>query len=1167
MYRAAASLASMARQSRSGVRQIGNRLALQQRNAAKDIKFGVEAQALMLRGVEELADAVKVTMGPKGRSVIEQSFGAPKVTKDGVTVAESIEFSNRVKNVGASLVKLVTNATNDTAGDGTNCATVLTKAIFAAGCKSVAAGMNAMDIRHGISMAVDEVPTNLNGMAKMVSTSVEIAQVCAVKAPGFGESRKANLQDLAILTGGEVITEELGMNLENFEPQMLGTSKKVTVSEDDTVILDGAGEKAIKERAEQLRTSIELSTSDYDKEKLHEWLAKLSDGVAVLKIGGDTDMEVGEKKGRVTDALNATKAEGYVPGGGVPLLYASKDADKLRIANFDQKIGTSPKPIGKGGAILKVPSTRRFYSSTATPTPLEGTTKIRNTITYPLEGEPQVVAQNYDFASIEHLRGAVLTLADFDGVTTDKSDLALSVLVHTIMEPSKFHDAYSVVYNTFYEVNPGLGDPHIHPMDSPFAMRNDNPETLRFLELYLGNRAGGAPCSQAIKLVRERPIGSDPSTVWRSVIPIRGRPLYETENIVPKVRDVLKEQGAASWTEAGVAELSLPAGLRVAASGVRTQPRARTLPYSLAMYRAAASLASKARQAGSSARQIGSRFALHRNYAAKDIKFGVEARALMLRGVEELADAVKVTMGPKGRTVVIEQSFGAPKVTKDGVTVAKSIEFSNRVKNVGASLVKQVANATNDTAGDGTTCATVLTKAIFAEGCKSVAAGMNAMDLRRGISMAVDEVVTNLKGMARMISTSEEIAQVGTISANGEREIGELIAKAMEKVGKEGVITITDGNTLYNELEVVEGMKLDRGYISPYFITNQKNQKCELDDPLILIHDKKVSNLHAVVKVLELALKKQRPLLIVAEDVESEALGTLIINKLRAGIKVCAVKAPGFGESRKANLQDLAILTGGEVITEELGMNLENFEPQMLGTCKKVTVSKDDTVILDGAGDKKAIEERAEQLRSAIELSTSDYDKEKLQERLAKLSGGVAVLKIGGASEAEVGEKKDRVTDALNATKAAVEEGIVPGGGVALLYASKDLDKLQTANFDQKIGVQIIQNALKTPVHTIASNAGVEGSVIIGKLLEQDNTDLGYDAAKGEYVDMVKSGIIDPLKVIRTALVDAASVSSLMTTTESIIVEIPKEEEAAPAMGGMGGMAIELLLFCKILVF
>uniref|UniRef100_A0A3B6IY77 Chaperonin CPN60-2, mitochondrial n=1 Tax=Triticum aestivum TaxID=4565 RepID=A0A3B6IY77_WHEAT len=569
------------------------------------------------------------------------------------------------------------------------------------------------------------------------------------------------------------------------------------------------------------------------------------------------------------------------------------------------------------------------------------------------------------------------------------------------------------------------------------------------------------------------------------------------------------------------------------------------------MYRAAASLASKARQAGSSARQVGSRLAWSRNYAAKDIRFGVEARAMMLKGVEDLADAVKLTMGPKGRTVIIEQSFGAPKVTKDGVTVAKSIEFSDRVKNVGASLVKQVANATNDTAGDGTTCATVLTKAIFTEGCKSVAAGMNAMDLRRGISMAVDSVVTNLKGMARMINTSEEIAQVGTISANGEREIGELIAKAMEKVGKEGVITIADGNTLYNELEVVEGMKLDRGYISPYFITNQKNQKCELDDPLILIHDKKVSNLRSLVKVLEFALQKQRPLLIVAEDLESEALGTLILNKLRGGFKVCAIKAPGFGENRKSNLQDLAILTGGEVITEELGMNLENFEPNMLGTCKK-----DDTVILDGAGDKKAIEERAELLRSSIEQCTSDYDKEKIQERLAKLSGGVAVLKIGGASEAEVGEKKDRVTDALNATKAAVEEGIVPGGGVALLYASKDLDKLPTANFDQKIGVQIIQNALKTPVHTIATNAGVEGAVIVGKLLEQENTDLGYDAAKGEYVDMVKAGIIDPLKVIRTALVDAASVSSLMTTTEAIIVEIPKEDKVAPAMGGggMGGM-------------
>ncbi|XP_050206683.1 chaperonin CPN60-2, mitochondrial-like [Mercurialis annua] len=572
------------------------------------------------------------------------------------------------------------------------------------------------------------------------------------------------------------------------------------------------------------------------------------------------------------------------------------------------------------------------------------------------------------------------------------------------------------------------------------------------------------------------------------------------------------------------------------------------------MYRFASGLVSKARLAKSSTHQVGSRLAWNRNYAAKDIKFGVEARALMLKGVEDLADAVKVTMGPKGRNVVLEQSWGAPKVTKDGVTVAKSIEFQDRVKNVGASLVKQVANATNDVAGDGTTCATVLTRAILVEGCKSVAAGMNAMDLRRGISMAVDAVITNLKSRTRMISTSEEIAQVGTISANGEREIGELIAKAMEKVGKEGVITISDGKTLDNELEVVEGMKLDRGYISPYFITNTKNQKCELEDPLILIHEKKISNLNAIVKVLELALKKQRPLLIVAEDVESEALATLILNKLRAGIKVCAIKAPGFGENRKASMQDLAVLTGGEVITEELGMNLDKVGIEALGSCKKVTVSKDDTIVLDGLGDKKAIEERSEQLRSSIELSTSDYDKEKLQERLAKLSGGVAVLKIGGASEAEVSEKKDRVTDALNATKAAVEEGIVPGGGVALLYASKDLDKLPTANFDQKIGVQIIQNALKMPVHTIATNAGVEGAVIVGKLLEQDDPDLGYDAAKGEYVDMVKAGIIDPLKVIRTALVDAASVSSLMTTTEAIVTELPKDEKEAPAMGGGGGM-------------
>eukprot|EP00250_Pteridium_aquilinum_P007666 c17338_g1_i1 orf=117-1838(+) len=570
------------------------------------------------------------------------------------------------------------------------------------------------------------------------------------------------------------------------------------------------------------------------------------------------------------------------------------------------------------------------------------------------------------------------------------------------------------------------------------------------------------------------------------------------------------------------------------------------------MLRAAASVARKASRSND-ARRLGG----IRQYAAKDIRFGVEARASMLQGVEQLADAVKVTMGPKGRNVIIEQSFGAPKVTKDGVTVAKSIEFKDKLKNIGASLVKQVANATNDVAGDGTTCATVLTKAIYMEGCKSVAAGMNAMDLRRGINMAVDAVVEHLKSKAKMISTSEEIAQVGTISANGDREIGDLIARAMEKVGKDGVITVSDGKTMNNELEVVEGMKLDRGYISPYFVNNVKTQKCELENPVILIHEKKISALNALIPFLEMALGEQRPVLIVAEDVESEALATLVLNKLRGGLKVCAIKAPGFGENRKAFLQDLATLTGGQLVSEELGMKLEKVTADMLGRAKRVTISKDDTIILDGAGDKKAIEERCEQIREAINSSTSDYDKEKAQERLAKLSGGVAVLKIGGASEVEVGEKKDRVTDALNATKAAVEEGIVPGGGVALLYASKVLGKLKPANFDQKIGIQVIQNALKAPAHTIAANAGVEGAVVIGKLLEQDNLEFGYDAAKGEYTDMVKAGIIDPVKVIRTALVDAASVSSLLTTTEAVVFELPKDEREGPAMpspgGGMGG--------------
>lgn len=546
-----------------------------------------------------------------------------------------------------------------------------------------------------------------------------------------------------------------------------------------------------------------------------------------------------------------------------------------------------------------------------------------------------------------------------------------------------------------------------------------------------------------------------------------------------------------------------------------------------------------------------------RGYAAKEIRFGVDARAAMLAGVEQLADAVKVTMGPKGRQVVIEQKYGSPKITKDGVTVAKSIEFSDKMKNLGASLVKQVASTTNDAAGDGTTCATVLTRAIFAEGCKSVAAGMNAMDLRRGINAAVDKVVEILKERSRRISTTEEIAQVGTISANGEREIGDLIARAMEKVGKEGVITVADGKTLTNELEVVEGMKFDRGYISPYFITSPKTQKCELENALILVHEKKITGLNSILPVLEIAHKYQRPLLIIAEDVESEALATLIVNKLRAGLKVCAVKAPGFGENRKANMTDIAILTGAQVISEDLGLKLEAVEIGHLGSAKKVTVSKDDSIVLDGGGDKAALEERCEQLRDALALATSEYDKEKISERLAKLSGGVAVLKIGGASEVEVGEKKDRVTDALNATKAAVEEGIVPGGGVALLYASRDLESLETENFDQGVGVAIIKNALRTPALAIANNAGVEGAVIIGKLLEQPNLDFGYDAARGEYVDMVKAGIIDPVKVIRTALVDAASVASLMTTTEAVIVELPEEKKDAPGGGGMGGMGMD----------
>ncbi|XP_061370311.1 chaperonin CPN60-like 2, mitochondrial [Gastrolobium bilobum] len=536
-----------------------------------------------------------------------------------------------------------------------------------------------------------------------------------------------------------------------------------------------------------------------------------------------------------------------------------------------------------------------------------------------------------------------------------------------------------------------------------------------------------------------------------------------------------------------------------------------------------------------------------RSYVSKDINFGVGARAPILQGVSEVADAVKVTMGPKGRNVIIEKSHGNPRVTKDGVTVAKSIKFKDKAKNVGADLVKQVAKATNTAAGDGTTCATVLTQAILIEGCKSIAAGVNVMDLRNGINKAVDAVITDLKSSALMISTPEEITQVGTISANGERDIGELIARAMEKVGKEGIITVADGNTLDNELEVVEGMKLNRGYISPYFITDQKTRKCELENPFILIHDKKISDMNSLLKILELAVTKKRPLLVVAEDVESDALAMLILNKHQAGLKVCAIKAPGFGDSRRANLDDLAILTGGEVITEDRGLTLDKVQPEMLGSAKKVTVSVDDTIILHGGGDKMLIEERCEQLRTAMEKSSATFDKEKAQERLSKLSGGVAVFKVGGASEVEVGERKDRVTDALNATRAAVEEGIVPGGGVALLYASKVLENLQVQNEDEKRGVQIIQNALKAPTVTIASNAGFDGAVVHSKLLEQDDHNLGFDAAKGAYVDMVKAGIIDPVKVVRTALVDAASVSLLLTTTEAAVLENPNDKNKPPS--------------------
>jgi len=541
--------------------------------------------------------------------------------------------------------------------------------------------------------------------------------------------------------------------------------------------------------------------------------------------------------------------------------------------------------------------------------------------------------------------------------------------------------------------------------------------------------------------------------------------------------------------------------------------------------------------------------------AAKEVKFDVDAREKMLRGVDILANAVKVTLGPKGRNVVIEKSFGAPRTTKDGVTVAKEIELEDKFENMGAQMVREVASKTNDEAGDGTTTATVLAQAIVKEGAKAVAAGMNPMDLKRGVDLAVAKVIEEIRARATKIASSDEIAQVGTISANGEKEIGEMIAKAMEKVGNEGVITVEEAKTAETELDVVEGMQFDRGYLSPYFITNADKMVAELEDPYILLHEKKLSNLQSMLPLLEAVVQSSRPLLIIAEDVEGEALATLVVNKLRGGLKIAAVKAPGFGDRRKAMLEDIAILTGGQVISEDLGIKLENVGLDMLGRAKKVSINKDDTTIVDGAGEKADIEARTGQIRKQIEDTTSDYDREKLQERLAKLAGGVAVIKVGGATEIEVKERKDRVDDALNATRAAVEEGIVPGGGTALLYASKSLDGIKGANADQDAGVNIIRRALQAPIRQIVKNAGGEGSIVVGKLLEQDNFKFGFNAQTDEYGDLIASGIVDPAKVVRTALQDAASVAGLLITTEAMIAEAPKKDSGAPAMtGGMGGM-------------
>jgi chaperonin GroEL len=543
--------------------------------------------------------------------------------------------------------------------------------------------------------------------------------------------------------------------------------------------------------------------------------------------------------------------------------------------------------------------------------------------------------------------------------------------------------------------------------------------------------------------------------------------------------------------------------------------------------------------------------------AAKDVYFSSDARDRMLRGVNILANAVKVTLGPKGRNVVIEKSFGAPRSTKDGVSVAKEIELADRFENLGAQLIREVASKTNDKAGDGTTTATVLAQAIVVEGLKSVAAGMNPMDLKRGVDKAVAKVVEEIKATSRKVTTNAEIAQVGTISANGDTEVGEMIAKAMEKVGNEGVITVEEAKTAETELDVVEGMQFDRGYLSPYFITNADKMEADLEEPLILLFEKKLTSLQPLLPVLEAVVQSGRPLLIIAEDVEGEALATLVVNKLRGGLRVAAVKAPGFGDRRKAMLEDIAILTGGELISEDLGIKLENVTLDMLGKAKKVTITKDDTTIVDGAGAKDGIEARIGQIKRQIEDTTSDYDKEKLQERLAKLAGGVAVIRVGGATEVEVKEKKDRVDDALNATRAAVEEGIVPGGGVCLLKASKALDGFKGDNDDQEAGVAIVRRALQAPIRQIAENSGVEGSIVVGKVLENASPTFGFNAQTEEYVDMVKAGVIDPAKVVRTALQDAASVAGLMITTEAAIVEAPKKGGGGggmPGGGGMGGM-------------